>query len=256
MIAYTFHGVPADKTLETNHIDGNYLNDNANNLEWVTKARQMEHAYTTGLLKPNKFAVKLVHIHTRETHSFESNVNCLGFLKNKGVKTNWVLLKQLLTNRGTLNDFQFFYQDASMYEEIVQSLEGEEWKSLDIDSRYDRIYQVSNRGRFKTIHKNGREQIKKTYEKCKFQYIKFVINGKPKHLSVSKIVAQKFVHPRNLTIIHHLNGDKMDNNAANLHWVKNVKEIMSLDSVKERIRRGREEHAAARELHRIKFKHS
>ena len=39
------------KDLQANHKDGNTLNNNADNLEWVTKSENMKHAYSSGLNK-------------------------------------------------------------------------------------------------------------------------------------------------------------------------------------------------------------
>ena len=39
------------KDLQVNHIDGNTLNNHADNLEWVTKSENMKHAYSSGLNK-------------------------------------------------------------------------------------------------------------------------------------------------------------------------------------------------------------
>ena len=41
---------------QVNHIDGNKLNNNANNLEWVSHSENMEHAYNNGLVKTKKVA--------------------------------------------------------------------------------------------------------------------------------------------------------------------------------------------------------
>ena len=52
VVAMAFHGPKPTPTHEVNHKDGNKLNNRADNLEWVTKARNVEHAYELGLKKP------------------------------------------------------------------------------------------------------------------------------------------------------------------------------------------------------------
>lgn len=39
---------------QVNHIDGNKLNNNLNNLEWCSRLENMRHAFNLGLIKPNK----------------------------------------------------------------------------------------------------------------------------------------------------------------------------------------------------------
>ncbi len=57
MIPYKIHRLVAEAfvdgyglTKEVNHIDGNKLNNNASNLEWVSRSENMLHAVSTGLL--------------------------------------------------------------------------------------------------------------------------------------------------------------------------------------------------------------
>lgn len=52
LVASAFVPNPANKA-EVNHIDGNKANNKANNLEWVTRKENLEHAYANGLKRRN-----------------------------------------------------------------------------------------------------------------------------------------------------------------------------------------------------------
>lgn len=51
LVAQTFIPNPFNKK-QVNHIDGNKLNNNIDNLEWVTKGENLKHAYDTGAKTP------------------------------------------------------------------------------------------------------------------------------------------------------------------------------------------------------------
>lgn len=53
LVANAFVEKPCGENLEVNHIDGNKANNNAVNLEWVTKSENAKHAIKTGLRKPS-----------------------------------------------------------------------------------------------------------------------------------------------------------------------------------------------------------
>ncbi len=56
LVAEAFVDIPVDKKhlkLEPNHKNGIKVDNDPNNLEWVTRSENIKHAYSTGLKKPS-----------------------------------------------------------------------------------------------------------------------------------------------------------------------------------------------------------
>lgn len=68
IVAELFLGDQPSLDHQVNHIDGDRLNNNAKNLEWVTLQGNLEHAYENGLRK------------TRASHCIQASKNGFGYV--------------------------------------------------------------------------------------------------------------------------------------------------------------------------------
>ena len=113
------------------------------------------------------------------------------------------------------------------------SIEIEEWRPI---QGYEGLYEVSDWGRVKSLDRtfeylNRGRMIKRAF---KGQVLKKVLNKDGYHIvslfdynhklhqgKVHRLVAEAFLpnHEDEKNIIDHINGNKIDNRAENLHWV-------------------------------------
>ena len=94
----------------------------------------------------------------------------------------------------------------------------EEWKDI---KGYEGIYQISNKGRVKTLGNNRRkEKIREGIEDNRgYKRISLCKNGKEKKYSIHRLVAQAFLpNPDNLPVVNHKDENKLNNNVENLEW--------------------------------------
>jgi len=54
LVCMTFHGVPEDLKMTVNHKDGDRFNNHIYNLEWLTLADNIRHAFENGLMPTQK----------------------------------------------------------------------------------------------------------------------------------------------------------------------------------------------------------
>ena len=76
LVALTFLGEPPEG-YTVNHIDGNRLNNNIENLEWLTRGDNIRHGFITGLYKCQK---EITIDDGEMMHTFRSYAECDRFL--------------------------------------------------------------------------------------------------------------------------------------------------------------------------------
>lgn len=93
------------------------------------------------------------------------------------------------------------------------------WKPLKDVVVFGDNYEVSNLGRVRHIKKRWRE-LKPTINSHGYQRVLLYLDGKCKTIKVHKLVALMFIpNPNNLPVINHKDGNKLNNEVANLEWV-------------------------------------
>lgn len=95
----------------------------------------------------------------------------------------------------------------------------ENWKDIE---GYEGLYQVSSKGRIKSLNYNGskKEKILKCPKGHYYKRVSLVKNGIKKTQTVHRLVASAFIpNPENKPCIDHINTDPMDNRVCNLRWV-------------------------------------
>lgn len=91
----------------------------------------------------------------------------------------------------------------------------EVWRDI---TGYETLYQISNRGRVKSMLRAGR--ILKPYLNNKgYAMVKLCNCGKTEAISVHRLVASAFCNkPKGCNIVNHLDNTPLNNNAENLEW--------------------------------------
>lgn len=104
----------------------------------------------------------------------------------------------------------------------------EVWKDIE---GYEGLYQVSNKGRVKSLgngkSNNSKERtLKLTKNKDGYLKISLFKNGKIKSYLVHRLVATTFIpNPDNLSEINHIDENKENNCANNLEWCNRIYNI-------------------------------
>lgn len=91
------------------------------------------------------------------------------------------------------------------------------YKKIIIDGE-ETNYSITEEGKIRN-DKTGKE-VKGTFLSCEYQKVTLTVKNTFKTFMVHRLVAQTFLdNPLNLPVVHHIDGNKVNNNVNNLKWV-------------------------------------
>ena len=88
----------------------------------------------------------------------------------------------------------------------------------DIDG-YEGLYQISNKGRVKSLHKGSERILRPVINKYGYMFVYLYNDNARKYFKIHRLVAQAFIsNPENKPQVNHKDENKLNNCVNNLEW--------------------------------------
>ena len=231
---YYLHRIVADHFIdnknnlpEVNHIDGNFYNNTADNLEWISKQNNMDHANKNNLIKRYKRRVIITNKTTQEEQIFESVSKCAIYLG-----CGPCMISQTCNNNRRDKKYDMKYETINNNQDIDES--NIIWKEYPECDKY----LVSNTGQIKN-KKTGRIMMGSKVNGYRFVNL-FIDKNIPKmNRLIHRMVAITYLdNPWSKPVVNHKDTNILNNNLDNLEWVT-YKENMNTKETKHNLKKGK-----------------
>lgn len=212
LVAKAFIPNPENKP-QINHKDKNKLNNNINNLEWMSNKENSIHR-SAGVKQTTNQNLEIYRINPNTNEILEKYISIEDAAKyildnNNNLKFNNIRSGiSMVINNKQQTAYEFKWKLVEQH-----NLENEEWREVIIDKKKMEGYFVSSLGRFK----NKKRIIMKDYKPHHSGYIYVRVN-KQKY-ALHRLIAQTFIpNLEEKPFVNHIDGNKINNSVSNLEW--------------------------------------
>jgi len=215
------HFIDNPKNLpEVNHIDGNFYNNKADNLEWITKLDNMKHANENKLMERYTRGIIIKNKETGEEKKFKKVSDCAKYLECNAGRVSKTCRGGIIDK---IYDMKYENEERKIKEDgnII-------WREYPECKKY----LISNTGEIK-LKKTGRLMMGSKVNGYRFMSL-FVEKDKPKlNRLLHRMVAQTFLdNTDNKPVVNHKDTNILNNHIDNLEWVTYKENMNTEETIK------------------------
>lgn len=97
-----------------------------------------------------------------------------------------------------------------------------EWRIYITQTKYEDVY-IEDLEIYKRLTNGTFHKLSKWVDNVGYYMVAFRVSGKKKYVRIHRLVAETFIpNPKNLPMVNHKDGNKLNNSLTNLEWCTNA----------------------------------